>query len=238
MPRRRQPMMTLLLLVLVAFGANLAVLFRQGLVPPAVNPLPALDLATPDPWFLDWRLAALRHDPGLCRHVLTSPTIVAEALPDSPLKAGCGWNNAVRVSNVNGIRAGFDPATCEAAAALALWLSHDVAPLAEQMFGERLVSIQSFGSYACRNIVGNPLWKAIRSEHATANALDISAFTLAGGRRISVAKHWKGASVEAQFLRAAHASACRYFRVVLGPDYNEAHHNHFHLDRGLLGQCK
>jgi hypothetical protein len=34
----------------------------------------------------------------------------------------------------------------------------------------------------------------------------------------------------AQFLRAAHASACRIFGTVLGPEANEAHRNHLHLD--------
>ena len=34
----------------------------------------------------------------------------------------------------------------------------------------------------------------------------------------------------ARFLRAAHSSACRRFGTVLGPEANEAHRNHFHLD--------
>ena len=33
-----------------------------------------------------------------------------------------------------------------------------------------------------------------------------------------------------RFLRAAHSSACRRFGTVLGPEANEAHRNHFHLD--------
>ncbi len=33
-----------------------------------------------------------------------------------------------------------------------------------------------------------------------------------------------------QFLRMAHSSACRRFGTVLGPEANEAHRNHFHLD--------
>ncbi len=33
-----------------------------------------------------------------------------------------------------------------------------------------------------------------------------------------------------QFLKAAHSSACRRFGTVLGPEANEAHRNHFHLD--------
>jgi hypothetical protein len=32
------------------------------------------------------------------------------------------------------------------------------------------------------------------------------------------------------FLRAAHDSACRLFNTVLGPEANNAHHNHFHVD--------
>jgi hypothetical protein len=33
-----------------------------------------------------------------------------------------------------------------------------------------------------------------------------------------------------QFLRAAHASACKTFGTTLGPEANEQHRNHFHLD--------
>jgi hypothetical protein len=32
------------------------------------------------------------------------------------------------------------------------------------------------------------------------------------------------------FLRAAHRSACKLFNTVLGPEANNAHHNHFHVD--------
>lgn len=32
------------------------------------------------------------------------------------------------------------------------------------------------------------------------------------------------------FLRAAHHSACKLFNTVLGPEANNAHHNHFHID--------
>ena len=144
----------------------------------------------------------------------------------------------MRLSTVGTVKASYDKVTCEAAVALALWFEHDVQPVAQEMFGQRVASIQSFGSYSCRNIIGNSQWKNWRSEHATANAVDVGAFNLADGRRISVAQHWKGDGVEARFLRAVHGRACRYFRVAIGPDYNEAHHDHFHLDRGTLARCK
>jgi hypothetical protein len=224
-------------LVVVLLVAGIALAFRQGLIPAIFNPLPALDLSQANAWFVDWRLAALKHDPALCRRVLVRPHIESEPIADSPTTNGCGWTNGVHMSAAGGVRAGFDKVTCEAAAALALWLEHEVQPAAQEMFGQRVVSIQSLGSYSCRNIIGNPFWKDIRSEHAKANALDIAGFTLANGRHIGVAAYWKGEGAEARFLHAIHGRACRYFHVVLGPDYNAAHHNHFHLDRGPFWRC-
>ena len=94
------------------------------------------------------------------------------------------------------------------------------------------------GVYSCRNIIGSKFWVTRRSEHAKANAVDIGAFRLKNGSTISVRKHWKGTGKKAQFLRAVHLGACRYFRVVLGPEFNRAHHDHFHFDRGPLWRCK
>ncbi len=234
--RRRSRVPQTILAVLVLGGIAFA--FRQGLVPPLLNPLPALDLGRANPWLVDWRLASLKYDSALCRRVLVAPHIQAAAIADSPPKDGCGWTNAVRMSTAGGVRAGFDKVTCEAAAALALWLQYDLQEVAQQNLGQRVVAVQSFGTYSCRNIIGAKFWKSRRSEHATANAIDIGGFTLADGRHISVRSQWRGQGPEARFLRAAHASACRYFRVVLGPDYNREHEDHFHFDRGIGWLCR
>jgi hypothetical protein len=233
--KRRSRVPRLVLIVLLAVGVGL--LFRQGLVPAWLDPLPAIDLGRANPLFVDWRLAAIKRNPDLCRRVLVAPHIEAQPIADSPLRDGCGWVNGVRMSAAGGVRAGFDKITCEAAAALALWLAHDLQEVAQEILGQRVIAVQSFGTYSCRNIIGNALWKSWRSEHATANALDIGGFTLANGRQISVRGHWLGEGAEARFLRAAHARACRYFRVVLGPAHNAAHHDHFHFDRGPLMRC-
>jgi len=45
----------------------------------------------------------------------------------------------------------------------------------------------------------------------------------------------------AVFLRTIHNSACRIFGTTLGPEANEAHRNHFHLDmypRRRRGYCE
>jgi hypothetical protein len=42
----------------------------------------------------------------------------------------------------------------------------------------------------------------------------------------------------ARFLQEARDGACRFFDGVLGPDYNAAHRDHFHLDRGPYRICR
>jgi hypothetical protein len=237
MPARHRPSALRSLPLLVVL-CGLALAFRQGLVPWYLNPLPAIDLADPSRPLADWRLAAMRYNRDLCRRVLVAPHVEVEPIADHPFEDGCGWTNAVRMSNAGGVRAGFDKITCEAASAFALWLEYGVQPAAQDTFAQRVVAVQSFGTYACRNIVGAKFWKSRRSEHAIANAVDIAGFTLANGQHISVRRQWRSDGPEARFLRAAHDSACRYFRVVLGPDFNPEHHDHFHLDRGINWVCE
>ena len=234
-PRRRifSRVLLLLLLSLVVVAA-----FWFGLVPQRLSPFPPISLDERPSWFVDPRLAALRRDPVLCRAVVRSPHAEATPLADNPLKGGCGWVNAVRLSTAGGARVGAEPLTCEMAAAFALWMTHEVQPTALAMLGSKVASVRDMGSYSCRNIIGNPLWKDARSQHATANAFDVGGFTLENGRSISVRRDWQGRDVEARFLREIHARSCRYFRVSLGPDFNPAHRDHFHFDRGYLWSCR
>jgi hypothetical protein len=223
----------LALLLLVAFGA-----FWLGLVPQRLNPLSPVSLDEPNAWFIDFRLAALKRDPAQCQVVLREPHIKAAPIADSGIKNGCGWVNAVRITEIGGADMSVDKLTCDASAALALWVEYEVQPAAVDMFGSRVARIQHLGTYACRNIVGNRKWRKLRSQHSLANAIDIASFRLEDGTQISVAQDWRGRGRKAQFLRAVHDGACRYFRVAIGPDFNVAHRDHFHYDRGVLRTCK
>ncbi|MFV0643840.1 MAG: extensin family protein, partial [Sphingomonadaceae bacterium] len=90
-------------------------------------------------------------------------------------------------------------------------------------------------TYSCRNVAGS----AKRSAHARAAAIDVSGFVLKDGRHISVLKDWNGGTrEEKQFLRTVQDSACKRFGTVLGPDYNKAHHDHFHLEQGDGSFCR
>lgn len=225
-------------LVVVAL-IGIAITFRQGWIPAKYTPLPALDIDNPLPIMIDWQLAELKHDQSLCRRV----TQASQALKSRPIaprvdKNGCGWTNAVRIREIAGAKIGVSRVSCEVAAALVLWAKFEVQPLAQQIFGQKVTHIQNFGTYSCRRIIGSRFWRNRMSEHARANAIDISRLRLADGTSINIKRDWSGTGKKAQFLRAIHRGACNYFRVSLSPDFNRAHHDHFHFDRGDLWTCR
>jgi len=233
--KKRRPFARIALGLLLVAAA--IVVLWLGMVPARYLPFLRVDLADPTGLFLDLRLAALRSDRQMCAEVLTRPHIVATPIADKPFRNDCGWRNAVRVQEVGGARLPAAQLTCETAAALALWMTHEVQPLAEAILGSRVVSARQMGTYACRDIIGNAEWRRMRSQHSRAHAIDIGGFRLADGRTISLTRHWNKGS-EGVFLRRVHARACRYFRVALSPEFNAAHRDHFHFDRGPLWTCR
>ncbi|MGE0767269.1 MAG: extensin family protein [Hyphomicrobiaceae bacterium] len=205
---------------------------------PHVSDFWPLDLTEPGGWLLDRQLADLAGDRALCAKVLLPPHIDAKAVTDAAPREGCGWTAAVEVRKVARARFVADPVTCEVAAALTLWMEHVVQPAASATLGSRVTAIDHLGTYACRNIRGSPAFADHPSEHASANAVDVGAFRLADGRRISVLTDWGKDSAAGRFLSQIHAGSCRYFRVAIGPAYNAAHRNHFHFDRGRWRACR
>ncbi|MEH2510271.1 hypothetical protein V1291_001625 [Nitrobacteraceae bacterium AZCC 1564] len=117
---------------------------------------------------------------------------------------------------------------CPIVSMLDRWLVESVQPAAERWFGSRVVEIKQISAYSCRGMNGNP--RAHISEHAFGNALDIAAFTLADGRRISVKDGWKGLPEEQGFLRDVQGGACQLFNTVLAPGSNVYHYDHIHVD--------
>jgi len=103
-----------------------------------------------------------------------------------------------------------------------------VQPASMRWFGARVVEIKQISAYSCRGMNGNS--QAHISEHAFGNALDIAAFTLADGRRITVKDGWKGLPEEQGFLHDVQAAACQQFTTVLAPGSNVYHYDHIHVD--------
>jgi extensin-like protein len=117
---------------------------------------------------------------------------------------------------------------CPIVSALDRWLADSVQPAAMRWFGARVVEIKQISAYSCRGMNGNP--HAHISEHAFGNALDIAAFTLADGRRITVKGGWRGMPEEQGFLRDVQGAACQQFNTVLAPGSNSHHEDHIHVD--------
>ena len=114
------------------------------------------------------------------------------------------------------------------------WVRTAVLPAARHYFGMDVVEVQVAASYSCRP--RNGIHGGRLSEHGHANALDVSAFLLADGRRVTVLTGWSGSVVERAFLRAVHKGACRTFTTVLGPNADAFHRDHFHLDLARHGR--
>lgn len=117
---------------------------------------------------------------------------------------------------------------CPIVSALDQWLAAGVQPAAMRWLGQPVTEIKQISAYSCRSMNGQR--GAPISEHAFGNALDIAAFTLADGRRVTVKDGWRGLPEEQGFLRDVHASACERFSTVLAPGSNMFHYDHIHVD--------
>jgi Extensin-like protein C-terminus len=122
------------------------------------------------------------------------------------------------------------PATlaCPIVFELERWIAGAVQPAAMRWFGSPVAEIRQISAYSCRGMNGNS--RASISEHAFGNALDIAAFTLADGRKITVKNGWRGLPEEQGFLRDVQAAACDQFSTVLAPGSNVYHYDHIHVD--------
>src|SRR3546814_11422073 len=119
--------------------------------------------------------------------------------------------------------------TCSLARNFAAWAQYAVKPAARKFFGTEVVKIETFGTYSCRNIYGGRSGRL--SQHAYSNAIDVSGFILADGRRIMLDGGWDGDPSSQDFLRALHKSACRRLGTVLGPDYPAPPYHTIHFDK-------
>ena len=176
----------------------------------------------------------------LARDISNFQSIPADpkAAPQSGLgKDICGWDVArvVYGQNKTLLSPGEANMQCPLSVATYLWI-REIDNIAKERYGEGLAKIHHLGSYSCRKQNGNGSnrW----SEHAFANAWDVSGFELTDGHLVTVLAHWDMVDRDAAFLRDIRQAACKLFRVTLSPDYNAAHRDHFHVDMGPSAACR
>ncbi|MGD9980957.1 MAG: extensin family protein [Hyphomonadaceae bacterium] len=183
------------------------------------------------------RIEDFRTEIAACRSALAGAGFQTERVPDVSEASGCGYRNAVELTQSVHAYSGPVATSCAAAAALALWERDVVRPAAQRRYGQQIARVElAAPSYQCRRIAGRRDRRL--SEHASANAIDIEGFTLENGRTVTVAEGWRGLARDRFFLRDVRDGACHYFRAVLSPDYNRAHQDHLHFDLGRDDMCR
>ena len=198
--------------------------------------LPWKALAMIDPVGASTKIKAARagDDPAACRAILAQGGIEYAEVPAT--SGECGFSDTVKLTSGLALLTPADaPMTCKEALAFGIWERQVVQAAAFDEFGQAVVGIDHYGSYACRRQYGKT--EGPISEHATANAIDVAAFRLADGRVISVALDWDDTGPKGRFLHRVRDGGCRIFLTTLSPDYNAEHHDHFHLDMGGWPKC-
>ena len=224
-------------LLLLLAGAFVLGVWRDWLPMPAEwNPWAPLDVRASPNLLTRYKLSRLQDDPALCDQVLKTAGLRVSRQADTAADAACPLRNVLRVQGSEVALSSSFLASCPLAVAFALFERHSLQPAAQAVFGQAVSRVEHLGSFACRNVYNRADGRL--SQHASANALDIAGFRLADGRSISVLKDWPGEGDSARFLRRVRDNACDDFNVVLSPDYNAAHRNHFHLDMGRWWVCR
>jgi hypothetical protein len=171
-----------------------------------------------------------------CHVDLAREGVQFRVLPDQRFSGGCSALGAVQLLDVGVPVSNLRAMTCPLARQFASWAREAVQPAADQWLRTRVVRIETFGTYSCRTVDSQP--GARLSEHAFANAVDISGFVLGDGRRITVLEGWNGDDDRVRrFLRAVHQAGCRRFAIGLSPDSDAYHYNHMHFDMGRGPYC-
>lgn len=165
----------------------------------------------------------------------TMPASTTMDRPDALPSAICDVFEPIRVSGViNGVN--FRPSNftnapaamyVQCGVALKLW---DMAELGK---ARGITDYVHYGTYNCRTIAGtNSL-----SQHAYANAIDIAGVQTSGGQRYTVLSHWEdgvsnpttpGGQLLYWLAHTMHDQ--RTWNIILTPEYNAAHNDHFHVD--------
>jgi hypothetical protein len=140
---------------------------------------------------IPWTDAEIAGAKAECETALKGIALDYEALP--PIKEGiCGAPAPILVKSIGSDpKVAIDPPatmTCPLAAGLFAWLKDKVQPDAKAMLGTEVVKLHNATSYACRNRYGSATTPL--SEHALANALDVSDFVFASGEHITVLDGW------------------------------------------------
>jgi len=162
------------------------------------------------------------------------PAVVADAHPDGHPQLTCHVEDPVRIRPpLHGVdlvtSSGAPSSSVLAGCEMAHALSDTVRDVAER----DVVQVRHMGTYSCRVIAGT----STLSQHAHANAIDIWGVDFADGTTYSLVDDWEHGTSQPVGPGGAflYDAAYRWFdegfwNIILTPNYNVAHDDHFHVD--------
>ena len=185
----------------------------------------------------EYKLSALKSDAKSCYLALGKGGIKYTPVPDEETsKDFCEKENRVTLNQSLYPYSSAVTSNCALTVALAIWEEHVLKPAAQDLLNTGIAKISHYGIYSCRRVNNSSSGRP--SQHASANAIDISGFTMADGSTVSIVRDWGKDTPKADFLKSVHRKSCSVFKGVLGPNYNAAHRDHFHLDLGPYNICR
>ena len=215
-------------------GIGVYLITRYHPVPNAYLPWKVLAFDDELTFLTEFKIGQLKGDNDLCLSVFKDSDVRYDNLPDR--QAGnCKLEDQINVKQSQIMYSAALRGQCALMSAIMVWEREVVQRLAQKYFGTNVTRIKHYGIFACRNVAGA---KRRKSQHATANAIDIAGFTLKNGRYISVLNDWGKDTDKALFLSELRDKSCGVFHGVLGPDYNNLHKDHFHFDLGPYQICR
>lgn len=223
-------------LVAILVGGYVTLFHPESPLPDEWHPLTPLRVDAPISGLTKWKLRNALSDDAACLQALEGAAFTSMApLQD---KAQCHISPRIALTRVGDTRLSQVETRCQTALRLAMWERHGLQAAAKRHLGTELSEIRHLSSYNCRQIRTPGGGGGRMSSHATADAIDVSGFRTKDGRRISLKADWDGQDPVALFLRDAFESACLWFPVSLGPDYNALHADHFHLQGSGWVLCR
>lgn len=226
------------IVIVIAMMAAVGFWIYQRL-PTQYNPFTPLSIDDPPTQVTRYKLRQMVNDPQACLALLQQAQARGQInfRNSADTQGNCPLTGAVRVVDFGsvGLSSSF-LASCSLALSSTMFIHQRAVPLAQTEMGSKLTRINHLGSFACRNIYNRE--GARRSEHATADALDISGFSFANQQQISVLKDWRGKGKGREYLHMVFENGCSFFGNALGPEYNAAHANHFHMGMRGYGLCR
>ena len=225
-------------LFLLGSGGYLLVSHPKTPLPTHWNPLRALSVTAPVTPITKFQLNRALADEGQCRVVLSAAGVSFSEMQDLVASEHCGIAGRGVLSGLVTADLRGVETRCTTALRLAMWEHHVIQPAAQDLLGTEVRALRHLGSYNCRRMRTAQGAQNRWSSHATADSIDIVGVELADGRTLTLLSDWASSGAEAAFLQRIGTGACNWFRVVLGPNFNRLHADHFHLQGPGWGYCR